>query len=212
MANGLVPGAQGPWFWNTNTQRSALHSVHSCFRRNTKVETWHLYSFFGQGPWFVAACFHRVPWQSCQSSKLRNRRVKGFYATTTKSQDMTVFLLYFFRDIQRYGCTVTTKNASFQRQKVLLPELSELVQTELKNRLQQVAERRACFHRVPWQSCDSCQSSKLRKGRVKGFFATTTKSQDLGTNDCVPACHPVMVLSYHVLFTVQSYLFLSLKK
>ena len=66
---------------------------------------------------------------------------------------MTVFLLYFFKDIQRYGCTVTTKNASFQRQKVLLsillPELSELVQTELKNRLQQVAERRACFHRVP---------------------------------------------------------------
>ena len=124
MANGLVPGAEGPWFWNTNTQRSALHSVHSCFRRNTKVEIWHLYSFFGQGPWFVAACFHRVP----------------------------------------------------------------------------------------WQSCDSCQSSKLRKGRVKGFFATTTKSQDLGTNDCVPACHPVMVLSYHVLFTVQSYLFISLKK
>ena len=118
---------------------------------------------------------------------------------------MTVFLLYFFKDIQRYGCTVTTKNASFQRQKVLLsillPELSELVQTELKNRLQQVAETRmqhaalgggkgctnardtsrACVHR-----CNLLLSPRTTASRTPGRFENVKSAEHSSSSFFLP--------------------------
>ena len=119
---------------------------------------------------------------------------------------MTVFLLYFFRDIQRYGCTVTTKNASFQRQKVLLPELSELVQTELKNRLQQVAETRmqhaalgggkgctnardtsrACVHR-----CNLLLSPRTTASRTPGRFEIVKAAEHSSSSFFLPLCSPM---------------------
>ena len=49
---------------------------------------------------------------------------------------------------------------------------------------------------------------KNKRDRCK----TITKGHITWCHHRVPSCHPVMVLSYHVLFTVQSYLFISLKK